>query len=119
MATTSFVITTVKKVGGFIYDDVEDKEEAEKKIKCALDEGYKITFKGGREQWQMDEAITVFFTPEKVGVSPLSPNFIWDETGNKVKCRRILYTRQEDGVLTKKVLKELFISYVKIFGEGE
>jgi len=71
MATTSFVITTVKKVGGFIYDDVEDKEEAEKKIKCALDEGYKITFKGGREQWQMDEAITVFFTPEKVGVSAL------------------------------------------------
>jgi|TARA_Y100000310_G_scaffold120257_1_gene118973 hypothetical protein len=105
MATTSFVITTVKKVGGFIYDDVEDKEEAEKKIKYALDEGHKITFKGGREQWQMDEAIT--------------PDFIWDETGNKVKCRRILYTRQEDGVLTKKVLKELFISYVKIFGEGE
>jgi hypothetical protein len=104
-------VVTIDEGDKIIYNIVagDFPEDTEKKVRELVDKslkkGFFVTI-GKNTQWVEDEVILDF---EKEMM------YQWDKSGNKVRCEKVLYNRDADGNITKKVLKKIFIAFDKVF----
>ena len=106
VAHKSMMITKEREKELFIYSE-EDKEQADKKRKNALNKGYTV-MEEGREQWQTD--VPVVHSWDEDG----SPEFVWAKDGNRILCNRVIKFKRE-GVITEKVIRQIYRDFAKIF----
>jgi len=89
----------------YFYTEIT-KEEIEKKLWKAMVKGATATYPGGRKSWINDSPI--LDTSKEA-----SKMYTWDRTGNKVQCRRIVYT-DNGGEITKKECGKTWRSFDKV-----
>lgn len=91
------------KIGDTVYV-FDEQSEARVKRENILPDGHAANFFDKTSEWLIDEPI---IDTTKTG----SAQYVWDKSGNRVKCQRCRYRKDASGTVTQTVERTVFKTF--------